>query len=541
MDDALAGTSITPAKNARRRAAKSREPSRGAPNQIFRPPAGWLPTAGIELPHPDPDLVRAEVCRWRFVALGNRSIDYVGRDLLMAALLRDRRNKRFRGLTRYPPRWMEERVEHLDHRHRQSAIELTTLDFLHRTQLGNIWYHTYEAREGPAERAWLRSGFSSDTLLTLAACRPYGAEMARADKKVRHCDFTCGLGQICPWCHGRSVVALYKKLGAGPCAPAPIAGKYLVRLWMRVNSTQLRHDSTFLELTARHRAEIERRGGPDSSETLMHPLEMRFCRKLCGGFLKKIALRWGVEGGVILHQVEPYLNPLLENAPEFRHEVNLIGTIGFRDQAHRDRMKGKLGIGPYAEPPIRKGFADGTVMPVGFQIGFSPGHKALRSMLAGEAYGWDPWVPAVEDNDVRHNGGYDVEGAGRYMPWILASPEQWWAYAGAARQTRLYLAFGTWQAALGEVRDRSAAAARNRRRVEPLGAGNEARRAAAVARREGLLGLAGPVFERLKTRYGRTPGRAALAQALAEEGHAITAWEAQSLAMVLKFGPSTGD
>jgi hypothetical protein len=186
-------------------------------------------------------------------------------------------------------------------------------------------------------------------------------------------------------------------------------------------------------------------------------------------------------------------------------------------------------------------FADGTVMTVGFQLGFSPGPKALRSMLAGEAYGWGPWVPAVEDNDVRHNGGYDVEGAGRYMPWILASPEQWWAYAGAARQTRLYRAFGTWREALGEVRDRRAAAARHRRRVEPLGAGNEARRAAAVARREGLLGLAGPVFERLRTRDGRAPGRVALAQALAEEGHAVTAWEAQWMARALKSGPSTGD
>ena len=150
-------------------------------------------------------------------------------------------------------------------------------------------------------------------------------------------------------------------------------------------------------------------------------------------------------------------------------------------------------------------------------------------------------MPAVEDNGVRHNGGYDVEGAGRYMPWILANPDQWWAYAGAARQTRLYLAFGTWQEALSEVRDRRAAAARHRRRVEPLGANNEARRAAAVARREGLLGLAGPVFERLRIRDGRAPGRAALAQALAEEGHAVTVWEAQWLARALKSGPSTGD
>jgi hypothetical protein len=533
-----------PKKNARRRAARSRKTSCRAPDQPFGPPAGWLPTTGFELPyHPDPDLVRAQVCRWRLTALGDRPVDHVGRDLLLASLLRDRRNRRFRGLTRYPLPWMEERVAHLDHHHRRSAIQLTALDFLHRTQLGEIWYHYgYESRDGPADREWLRSGLGSETVRSLAACRPYGAEVAWAGEKVRSCDFTCGLGHICPWCHGRSVVALYKKLVAGPCAPDRIAGKYLMRLWTRVNSSQLRHDGgAFLELTARHKAEIERRGGPHASETLMHPLEIRFCRKLCGGFLKKMALRWGVEGGVILHQVEPCLNPLFWNEPEFRHEVNLIGTIGFRDETHRDRMKRKLGIGPYAEPPMCPRFADGTVMTVGFQLGFSPGPKPLRSMLAGEAYSWSPWGPAVEDNDVRHNGGYDVEGAGRYMPWILATPEQWWAYAGAARQTRLYLAFGTWQEALGEVRDRRAAAARHRRRIEPLGAGNEARRAAAGDRREGLLGLAGPVFERLRTRDGRAPGRAALARALAEDGHAVTAWEAQWIVRALKSGPSTGD
>jgi hypothetical protein len=71
-------------------------------------------------------------------------------------------------------------------------------------------------------------------LLSLAACRPVGALLEWQGKQVRKHDYACGYARVCPWCHGRAVAALYRRLMDGPCRPGRLQGRHLIRLRLRI-------------------------------------------------------------------------------------------------------------------------------------------------------------------------------------------------------------------------------------------------------------------------------------------------------------------
>src|SRR4051812_19942657 len=83
-------------------------------------------------PTGDPDARVAQVCNWKFVAVGNRPVDHLGRDVLLGSLMRDGRSKAFRSISRKTFDWAEARVAHLPAERRAAAVQLTTLDLLHR-------------------------------------------------------------------------------------------------------------------------------------------------------------------------------------------------------------------------------------------------------------------------------------------------------------------------------------------------------------------------------------------------------------------------
>src|SRR3954470_21349756 len=96
-------------------------------------------TDEVMIPTGDPDARIAYVGNWEFVAVGNRPVDHLGRDVLLGSLMRDRRSKAFRSISRQPFGWAEARVAHLPAERRAAAVQLTVLDLLHRGLLGRLW------------------------------------------------------------------------------------------------------------------------------------------------------------------------------------------------------------------------------------------------------------------------------------------------------------------------------------------------------------------------------------------------------------------
>ena len=140
-----------------------------------RPDARWLRGTGATLPPVDPDSALDAVLDWKFVALGRRPEDYMGRDLLLATLVRDGRKGLFHRLTGEPESWVVERAAHLPGKKQPAAVQLTALDYLHRRQLGRLWAGLEEARQ-PGDFGHLQPGVDHGLLLSLNACRPFGAD-----------------------------------------------------------------------------------------------------------------------------------------------------------------------------------------------------------------------------------------------------------------------------------------------------------------------------------------------------------------------------
>ena len=69
---------------------------------------------------------------WRILALGRRPKDFMARDLLLNSLFRDERPRLFHNLSKKPPSWLEDHVQHLPGSQRAQAIQLDALHYLHR-------------------------------------------------------------------------------------------------------------------------------------------------------------------------------------------------------------------------------------------------------------------------------------------------------------------------------------------------------------------------------------------------------------------------
>lgn len=429
------------------------------------------------IPTGDLDARIAHVVNWEFATVGNRPVDHLGRDVLLGSLMRDRRSKAFRSISRKTFEWAEARVAHLPAERRAAAVQLTTLDLLHRGLLGRLW-----GRIDPTAglevlgEVGRRIGASADTpigtLIRLNSCRPAGAKYRRVDDFMEE-DFTCGRTAICPWCHSRAVVALHERLVAGPCSPETLTGKHIVRYSLRATAEQLARMRLYAEFHARH--------GTENILTDVRAAQAFFSRL----FKPRMA---GMSGGLRSIRVEPVSHWRDEtvgngscstNLPDkvagLGFEANLVGVLGEKAVA---LCKAKFANQKMLEFDGRDPFS-GIDRPVFVQlhVGVASGDypSALRLLLAGSAWGFAPepgdfwwnevqpigFLEAFYDGIARDRdtgailptgavggvGRFGINGALSWSPWFFAEDDQWWAHADATRNVRIVECFGDWQSA----------------------------------------------------------------------------------------------
>ncbi len=472
----------------------------------------------LEIGRPDPDeyAIRAAVEAWRIEALGDHPGYHIQRDLLHASLLRDLRTKAFHGKTKEPEPWVQDRVAHLKPRHRQAAIQHTTLDVMNRRLIGLLW-EELEGRLGPPDPGRLGHGADFGLLLALWACPPVGA-LLRWQGDPRHArdfgDGGCRNGRVCPWCHARQVRDLHDRLARGPCRPGRLRGKCLIRIRARIASGQLVHHNAFAAFARAHAHDVRRGPSHLGAKRFLGPEEVRLVRGFWADTLSDTKGAWGIEGGIVTHQVEPYVDQCLSGAPEHRHELTLVGSF----------PSSRLGIVRHHAEGMLIEFTHKQAELVSVDVADGANPQALRLLLSGPPYQMSSSAGPLYSNWEDARGPGDRSGALRLMPWFLAGPPQWWSHFQATRGSKLYSTFGTWKEALGR------AAGGARRRQAPLDRHNEESRREALARQRKLLVAARPIYAGLSAEMGRKPGHSALREALAHHlGRGVSERDARRL------------
>lgn len=305
----------------------------------------------------------------------------------------------------------------------------------------------------------------------------------------------CGHARLCPWCHARSVERLYRQLLSGACTPERLAGKHLVVLRTRVEGGE--------ELDAQQVCSVRD--------------DYRY-------WLRQVASRIGIEGGVILHQVTPWIpqyDRVQERRSVFAHVFTMIGVVD-------SSTAGTLGAAvDEAWSDAMLGYCETTMVPAG-----TP--HALRYLVFGSSYKFDSSeLDIVVNNPQRLLRG--IQGAAALEPWFLFGLRQAWSYAAAMQGTRLFDTFGNWRQSQAERKQCS------RKRRAKSECGNEDRQAAfefansqrrhdANARRRQLAAVALPYYQKFKDAGGEHLGSPALRKALNDAGHAISDRDARWLA-----------
>ena len=481
----------------------------------------WRRWLEIGRPDPDPDAVRDAVLSWHIEALGNQPRHHLVRDLLHASLLRDRRTAAYHRKTTEPEPWVEGRVAHLDHRHRRAAVQHTVLDAMNRRMIGLLWQEL-EGRLGPPDPGHLARGADFGLLLALWACPPVGALLEWRGDADHVRDFgggCCRHGRACPWCHARQVRDLQDRLMRGPCRPDRLRGKCLIRIRARVTSCQLQHHPAFTAFAEARGYDVRRAGGHFRTLRFLAGDEVRLAKEFWWGWISGSRNAWGIEGGVMTHQVEPYLDRASPSEePEHQHELTLVGSF----------PSDRLGVVTDNGERLGIRFIDMRTSPAYVDVLHGEDNQGLRFLLAGPPYkSFRPEGLLFRSwQDVRSVG--DESGALRLMPWFLAGPEQWWSHHEATKGLKLYSAFGTWKETLGRL------AGGAERRLAPLRRHNEESRDEALGRRNRLLIAARAVCEDLTSRNGRRPGHKALRDAMCKAGREINERDARWLTSVLK-------
>src|SRR5262249_1884472 len=137
--------------------------------------------------------------------------------------------------------------------------------------------------------------------------------------------------RVCPWCHARKVVRLYRRLVAGPCDPAAAGNKILLMAKARFDEPARPEDD------------------PD------YLTRDRVARVL-GAWrpgLRALARAFGLTGGLVGYQVGPFRafegDDLRPPVHSFRHEFGLLGEVccevdGRFDRGRLNRLWRRAGI-----------------------------------------------------------------------------------------------------------------------------------------------------------------------------------------------------
>jgi len=475
------------------------------------------------LPRLDPESIAAHLDRWRYAGCGRRPVDHVGRDLLFGSLARDYRAWPYHIYREDFPEWAQPALEQsrtvAEFKHRKTLIKHLVLRLVHELWLARL----VEDRDGRMTQT------QHDAINALYACRPVGLALAWHAHDGRPHDFKCWMNRLCPWCHCRKVVRLYKRLIAGPCEPTRAVNKVLVMAKIRVE------DDDDEILTADRVGQVLGRWKPQ----LLH-----YGRRL------------GMVGGLVGHQVGPWLANGMNSRRGFRHDISLLAEVpcevgGGWSQAGFEQLKRLAGFGerPEQSPVLTTGSADDgvavevTAMPMKSAM-------ALRWLLAGSA-GHPMWGDAsqitIERNQaaMTHQGNpatrkrIGVDGALALQPSFLYSFDQGFSSLAATAGRHLVALFGTWKGVRLEDDDIVRRQAGRPGRGEALERLNDQRQKAATAEVQALLPSARRVFDELTMATGRHPGRLQLQRRLAESGVTVSVRQAVALIKELRSHPGS--
>lgn len=417
-------------------------------------------------------------------AFGDRPQDHMDRDLLLASLLRDRRLRMFRKQTLALPDWAPAVPAGIPAEFQTQARQLIVLG-------SNQQYLIEKMRDTLDLAADPTRG--EQMLAAMESCVPRGALFTKTPMDWGH---ACLHAKLCPWCHARSVQRLYRQLLAGPCRPERLAGKHFIALRTRVEGGE--------ELPA---------------------CEVRKIRDDYRFQLRNVASRICIAGGVLLHQVTPwipYYGRPQEKRKVFAHIFTLIGVVpsgivGALDEVIADVC---------SEQGIDSDYGT-LVLP-------AETPQALRYLLFGSSYKFDSSDLGLAARDWGKLG-YGIQGAAALEPWFLFDERQAWSYVEGMQRVRLHDTFGNWRASQSERTQCS------RKRRAPSEYGNENRRtafqsennrraSAANDRRSQLIAVALPHYQQLKDTTGENIGSPALRKALNEAGHSVSDRDARWLA-----------
>jgi hypothetical protein len=415
-------------------------------------------------------------------AMGRRPRDHMDRDLLLASLLRDRRLRMFRKQCLTLPAWAPAVAEHIPAHFQNRAQALIMLGCSHQLLIEKMRANIDLA--GDPDRA-------EQMLKAMEACPPRGALFSRTDLDTAH---PCGYARLCPWCHARSVQRLYGRLLAGPCMPERLAGKHLIVLKTRAD------------------------GGAE-----LDAPQVRGVRNDYRYRLRCVAHKLGIEGGVILHQVTPWIPRY--NRPEqkrkiFAHEFAMVGVADISGIENIGRTTRELCddwmIGEH-------------------ELMLLPGSlpEALRYSLHGTAYKFDSSEIGLLVRDPK-TVLYGIQGAAALQPMFLFDGQQAWSYVEAMKGTRLYDTFGNWRESQAEQKScspkpRVQSECGEECRKWAFESENDRKHRDAERRRRQLAAVALPYYRKFRDAGGKHLGRPALCKMLSEAGHVVSDWDARWL------------
>jgi hypothetical protein len=478
------------------------------------------------LPRLDDESIAGGIARWEYAGFGRRPVDHVGRDLLFGSLARDYRAWPYHNFREGLPDWAAPVLEPARAAAwgppRKALTNHLVLRLVHDLSLARL---AGDDRGGMTQAR-------HDTINALYACRPVGLAMEWHERDGRPHDYKCWRSRQCPWCHGRKVVRLYKRLMAGPCDPLQAGNKVLVMAKIRVEDD---HESPEF-LTA---------AGVDGVLGRWRPELLRYGRRL------------GMVGGLVGHQV----GPLRVGGPgghrAFRHDISVLGEVpcevGGRwswEEFRRLEVVAGFGERPDCPPCLWVEESEGAV-PVEVTAMLMSSPMALRWLLAGSAghpmWGDESQVRIKRNEAARTHGGnpavrkrVGVDGALALQPSFLFTSDQFFSHQAAIGRRHLFAAFGSWKGASCEDDDVVRRQAPRAAPGQALQDRNRRRQRAASEAVDRLLPLAGRLFDELSIALGRAPGRQLLERRMAEAGSAVTRRQAVALVEALRGRPVAG-
>jgi hypothetical protein len=393
----------------------------------------------------------------------------------------------FRKLCLNMPDWAPAVPQSIPAEFRHQAQQLIMLGSMQQCMIQRM-RQTIDLAENPCQ--------GEQMLKAMEACMPRGALFSRT---MLDRGRACGYARLCPWCHARSEERLYRQLLDGPCAPERLSGKHMIALRTLIEAGE----------------ELQPQGVRDARNDYR-------CR------LRAVAGRTGMEGGVIFHQVTPWMpwyNRPVEKRKIFAHLFTLLGVV---PSTVVDTLEAAI-KGVCSEQWL-DGICETAMLP-------AETPHALRYLLFGSSYKFDSSELDLVADDPR-NLRYGIQGAAALQPWFLFDERQAWSYAEAMQGTRLYDTFGNWrQSQAGRQqcsrKRRAKSEYGNENRQWAFEAENHRRHSDADSRRRQLVPIALPYYQKFVDAGGKHLGSPALRKAPNDAGHAISDRDARWVAKQL--------